>query len=55
VRAGFSGAHVEETGDGASRSYHVVLGSFPSESEAHAAVARASRTLGVSAHVAGAR
>jgi tetratricopeptide (TPR) repeat protein len=55
VRAGFSGAHVEETGDGVSRSYHVVLGSFPSKSEAHAAVARASRTLGVSAHVAGER
>jgi len=55
VRAGFSGAHVEEMGDGALRSYHVVLGSYPSESEARAAVASASRTLGVSAHVAGER
>ena len=50
LRAGFPDARVIGRGEGASRTYAVLLGTYASGAEARRAQARAARQLGVTAH-----
>jgi hypothetical protein len=55
LRAGFPEAKVAARGDGAARTYAVVLGHYPDAALARKAQARAARELGISARLTGER
>ena len=55
MHAGFVDARVLTRGDGAARTYVVLLGSYPDAAQAARAQGRAARELGLSARLTGER